>query len=321
MSIKKLIKLPKSPSVAIHFFIALSMTGLVLLLTTPGQLSVVTPVEAETEVESETAVMIETVTESETNMDAQASFDLPIYVRPDQAAKISELRVLYRDQVLAYREAERQFAQSKQQHQQIKTLIALEEAVAATRLVYISRAKALITYTELVQVVFDSTPGIDLVRKKTVGDELTALVRVLQAHESEVEESEDRESINSRANEFEPLKSQFETTSLLALALISHGRLQNVVDQSQLMFQDIRKYHQEEEGVLAVRQSKRERAYKEIEQQLAQIGDDLNKEIQVIQRPEQRMSRSNYQRLLTNLKPIYARQSQTITYLEELLRL
>jgi hypothetical protein len=249
------------------------------------------------------------------------SQDAQIYQLIPQNERIEELRQLYRDQVIAYREAERRFVSAKDQYQQLQTLLSLEEAVRETRSVYQRRAAALTTYLELLQVVFDETPGIDLARKRSVTQRLTAAITQLKQHEALVAVSEDRSSVNQRADEFDQLLPEVEFAAYEALSLLSHGRLQAVADQSRLVFDDI-VVAQEDEEASSISQSQRQRAYKEIGQQLDEIQAQIKLiEPQGIDRDSQEFTRFSLQRVLSDLTPLHSKLARTITHLEELLRI
>ena len=105
------------------------------------------------------------------------------------------------------------------------------------------------------------------------------------------------------------------------MSLIRIGQIQEVRDKSEIIESDIIMQHEEEE-VGGVQTAKRNRAYAEIERGFELINADLVElNESFLQSKRDGFKRSFYDRILTDLSPIYAQISRSLDHLEELITL
>ena len=102
----------------------------------------------------------------ETEKDGEATNSGIIFNKTNNTQKIKDLKILYRDQIEAYRNSEKEFVIAKSHYFNVQTLTALEEAVGATELAMDHRSKVLITYLELIGATLEDTAGVELALKE-----------------------------------------------------------------------------------------------------------------------------------------------------------
>ena len=143
----------------------------------------------------------------------------------------------------------------------------------------------------------------------------------LQLHQEDIILAQDRTSVNFLADNFEVFVGPYNQVSYKALSLIRIGQIQAVYDLASLIDVDIRE-SQEDDEVGAVKESKRERAYQEIQRNFSITNSGLAKlNNKIIVGDEETFSRSFYEKALRDLEPIYIQMSKSLDHLEELLKL
>lgn len=244
-----------------------------------------------------------------------------VFIQERETEKITQLRLLYRDQVLVYRNSENEYSIAKTNYEQVLTLSALEEAVAATEKVMFDRSRVMITYLELISAVLSETKGVELDLKSQSQTEMSGLINLLRGHQEKILVSKDRLAMATLSDEFAPIAVQYENAVYKALSLIRIGNIQEVRDKAKIIKDDIVLEHSSQE-VSAFQLAGRERAYAEIERNFKTINDgliDLNLKFLDISRDG--YSRTFYQRVLSDLGPIFAELTRSLDHLEELIRL
>jgi len=238
-----------------------------------------------------------------------------------ETERIAQLRVLYRDEVEAYRNAEKAFTIAKTNFNQVQTLAALEEAVNATQKVMFERSRVMITYLELIDAVLIETKGIELDLKNQTHIELTGLINTLKIHQENIVVSKDRQAMVLLANEFEPISVDYQSEVYKTLSLVRIGKIQEVHDKAEIIKADIVKEHESQE-VSSLVISRRERAYAEIERNFDAVNAglaDLNNLF--TQGRREGFSRSFYEKILEKLSPVYVQISRSLDHLDELITL
>lgn len=244
-----------------------------------------------------------------------------VFTKERETQRIKDLRLLYRDQVEVYRNSERDFSIAKTNFEQVQTLSALEEAVKSTQTVMTDRSKVMITYLELIDAVLVETNGVELDLKNQSKTELIGLINLLKIHQENILLSKDRQAMVLLSDDFVPISEAYESSVYKALSLIRIGQIQEVRDKSEIIEADIIMQHEEEE-VGGVQSAKRDRAYAEIERGFELINADLaDLNESFLQSNRDGFKRSFYQRILTDLSPIYAQISRSLDHLEELITL
>ncbi len=241
-----------------------------------------------------------------------------VFTKPRQTEEIKRLRILYQEQVEKYRELERTFYIDSAQFKQLNTLQSLEKAVVSTREVMLARTDVLITYFELVRASIDDTEGIEISKKEQVIKESIAHIEALKTHREVVAKTVDRDGANTRADEFDLLRAEFEPTAHLAIALITAGDIQSIYDKSRLIYQDILLLHQEFK-VSALRQAERDRAYTQVNRLFENVGTELLSVRTNIEK-QTSVTRKNYSTTFGNdLEAAYSGTAQLLSFLKELI--
>lgn len=245
----------------------------------------------------------------------------PELIKERETQRISQLRVLYRDQVEVYRNAEKAFTIAKTNYTQVQTLSALEEAVKATQTVMLERSRVLITYLELVDAVLTETNGVELDLKNQSHTELVGMINAVKIHQENILVSKDRQAMVVLADEFEPIALTYQRAVYKALSLIRIGKIQEVHDKSLSIEADIIA-EQDSQDVSSVITAKRERAYIEIERNFDATNAllvALNN--QFLEAKQNGFTKNFYERILVNLSPVYVQITRSLDNLEELLTL
>ncbi len=233
--------------------------------------------------------------------------------------ELDRLRNLYRLQIEAYRQSEREYIIAKDQYKNLQTLRLLEDAVAASQRVMADRNKVLITYLEITMVTLKSTEGVNLEFKNEAVASLEEQIEVLRTHGENIQKSQDREAVAAMVEEFDSIKPGIINSAYQGTSLVSIGRLQTVYDKAQIILADIQTTQKEEE-VSELRKAALDRAYAETERKL----DEVKELLQVINEnygKQENFSSASYSNLSSRLEPVYTGLSQTVAYLDELLEI
>lgn len=245
-------------------------------------------------------------------------------MRKDQASDtIAELRELYKSQVEVYRFSEQQFYIAKEQHSRLQTLASLEEAVRATREVFLNRSRVLVTYVQLIRTTLTDIPGVELSLKQRALARLDSLEKKLLVHQDAILNTNSRTEVAARADEFEEMQDELKATIYLTLTLISHGRVQTIYDQAVIVHRDITTYHQNNPGSALV-DAARERAHTETTRNFEGINSELQAiSLSVADQAEkiESYNKTNHERALEELESPHVQLTQLVGYLAELLRL
>ena len=245
-----------------------------------------------------------------------------VFIKERETQRIQDLRILYRDQVEVYRSSERAFFIAKTNFEQVQTLSALEEAVKATKTVMFDRSRVMITYLELIDAVLVETEGIELSLKDQTHTELTGLINLLKIHQENIQVSNDRQAMVLLADDFEPIALSYESLVYKTLSLIRIGKIQSVHDKAEIIETDIIVEHESQEEVGGVKIARRERAYAEVEKNFSETNQNLAKlNESFAQARKDGFTRGFYERVLTQLSPIYAQITRSLDHLEELITL
>lgn len=247
---------------------------------------------------------------------ASEAAELSEPVKVSTVEREKELLNLYQAQVERYRETERKYKISKAQYFKLNTLQSLEEVVVDARTAMELRGQVLITYLELLHEILQYTPGIELSQKTAILKGLEDQVVVLRTHIQTVQSTTDRSGIATRANEFDTIGAQVYRFSLAAQGLVVIGRLQAVYDASESTFGNILTYH-EENKVSALKQSERERAYREVKATFTQVNEQLQK-TKATYEEESKRGTPDTKEVINQLNLVYTSTSQLLDYLKEL---
>ncbi len=244
-----------------------------------------------------------------------------IFNKTRNTQKIADLKILYRDQIEAYRNSEKEFNIAKTHYFNVETLTSLEEAVAATDLVMKNRLKVLITYLELLGTTLEDASGVELALKEESLKQINSSIMSLKLHQEDTVLAKDRAAVNLLADNFEVFVEPYNQVTYRALSLIRIGQIQSVYDAAVIIDSDIKK-DKEGDDIGAVVEAKRDRAYQEIQRNFTITNSGLKMlNNRIIEGKDDGFGRSFYEKTLDELEPIYIQMSKSLDHLEELLRL
>jgi hypothetical protein len=291
------------------YFTSLVFVGVLILLS----LSPVNSSASESELE---------INDVEAMSEAELEESVQIFIRTRETERILELRDLYRDQINVYRDTNRAFEIARAQHQQVDTLQSLEQAVNATRTVMYERSRVLITYLELLREVLNNTAGAELSLKQEILNELVTTIETLKLHQEQIQLGANRNDVARLADEFEPISKTYTQVAYKALSVIRIARIQTVADKAEIIKADIVTIHQAQEANDLVK-SRRDRAYREIDRDLESTKntlESLNQRV-ISASASSSLSASFFNRILTDLGPVYAQISRSLNHIRELTRI
>lgn len=246
------------------------------------------------------------------------SLEDSIQTRPTQAAQINQLRQVYRGYLEDYRTADRAYQIANEQYLQLKTLVSLETAVTATREAMIARNRVLETYLTILRTQLQDATGVNLDNKTKVLGRLDAMIAELTTLETQIPAAQDRAAVMNMAAEFEVIAPQIEDIAYQTQTLLAAGRLQAVFDKATALGAEV---YQATSVSGSLRQAERDRAYAEIKTNLAQTRTSIDEADADVGDDKQTFSRSSFSRTLRDLGSAYAGLSQSLSYIQELLRL
>lgn len=234
-------------------------------------------------------------------------------------ARQKELGVLYQALVEDYATKVRQFNLNRAQWQTLQTLRSLEEAVAATTAVLISRDRVLITYFELLLTALEKAPGIELTFKEESKNQLINQIEWLRQHQARVETSVDRDSVNARSDELTQETAVMLAQAHRALMLIRLGQLQTTFDRSNSLYQRIIDRNAANPST-SLQEVERARAYDQVGILRDRIDADLRLARETLDPKTAQYGRveTEYSAFIAMLESPYANTSKYLSYLEEL---
>jgi len=245
-------------------------------------------------------------------------------LRKDQeGTRISELRELYKSQIEVYRSSEQQYKIAKEQHARLQTLASLEEAVRATREALLNRSRVLVTYIQMSRLTLADIPGVELSQKNLAVSRMDTVERKLLDHQDSVLNTQTREQIAARVEEFALLQDELEAAIYLSQSLISHGKVQTIYDQALIVQRDIQTYHNDATASALI-EAERTRAHAETIRNFEQIKTELRTVmLRIIDHAEEfdTYNKNNHERMADDLELPHVHLTQLVGFLEELLRL
>lgn len=241
-----------------------------------------------------------------------------VQTRPPQTERINQLRQEYRGYLEKYRADDREYQIANEQYLQLGTLVSLETAVRATRQAMLSRNQVLSTYLTILQIQLEDATGVSLENKERVLTRLEAMIAELTAFEAQIEVAQDRSQVTNVAADFMLLSPQIEDVAYQAQTLLAASRLQAVFDTATSLGEEV---YQATSDSGSLRQAERDRAYAEIRSNLTQSRVAIDEANTLVARENASFSRTGFSRTLRDLGSSYAGLSQTLAYIQELLRL
>lgn len=232
--------------------------------------------------------------------------------------KYAQLRTEYRAKLDDYRSTERQYVIATEQYQQLNTLTSLEAALQATKNAMLKRADVLEAYMTLQTIQLQTATGVNLSQKAEYMQRLTNNLNALKQHRDKVQQAETRQAVNQVATEFAEFGKTLESDSVKVQTLLTLGKLQTIYDKSSTLLSDM---EQSTKDLNDIKQVQRQRAAGEVRALLESTKTKINEVTTNTIRPDVDFSEGSFDSLLSKLNEIYAGLSQSLTYLDEFLRI
>lgn len=290
-------------------FLPLVVIGCLLLTRFSSDVLAQTVVPASSTAQIEPAVAIDTAA-------AQATYSGMSTARPlvfDQER--AAIRAQYRAAIQKYQQSYRTFTLARATYQQLGTLAALEDAVAATRQVLGDRVRVLIIFFDLLHLELRAGVGMDPERKQLALRRIETLRTELTEQEQLIANSQDRVAILARVTAYLESADTIETHSHYVRALLLTGRLYWGYQDSRSLYQEI-KDSQAAQGGSTLLQAQRQRAYGEIDALIVQIDEQWQTVYQKLYE-EGDKSQSWYQEFVVLLSQLQSDILRLFSYLAE----
>lgn len=231
--------------------------------------------------------------------------------------KINVLTVKYRDSVEAYRSREREFQIAKQEYQQLETLASLENAVKATKAVYLSRTEVLAVYIELLQNILMQAQGIPVLEKQRTLEDIILRLEAIQRHKASILEAQDKVAIEVLADQFELMRIDIDATVHRAQSFIVLGKFNVVYAQAQELKKVIENDVESRE-LNELQKAEYQRAFDEVDRSLTKVESSLASIHSDIAASDAEYSLGFYNLILSRLSEPYSGLRKVVSFFEEL---
>lgn len=249
----------------------------------------------------------------------QAAVDVanPALVAPSQVAPIDQQYNTYRGLLEQYRADEREFQLLRQQYYQLQTLSSLEEAVQATRLVYLSRQDVLITFLEIAIREVQQAPGIEENERGVVLSELQSVLSKLRDLRRGMDQVKNREDAARMSAEFEAVRPQVAVLFQRSVLLVRIGRAKAIFAQSRNTQASIEAVV-EAAGLPELRFAEKKRAVAEIDKLVTSIDEQLIAVDEDYKEAVERTNRDEFPMETRGINNLYSEFNRLHAYLTEL---
>lgn len=229
-------------------------------------------------------------------------------------AEIAQARLDYNQSLEEYRTKERVYTIAYDQYASLKTLATLEDLVVKTKAVALSRDQVLINYFELLKLNLFASEGVELSMKNQYLNLIEDKIGLFKKHHERLQEKNSQSEMQESLEDFAQI-TDLEKISQRVLALLAISRLQRVYDLAIPLKKDIDNFLVIEE-LSAL--SALVRASEETDKTLNQAKSNLD----LLWEKAQQVNslETIYRNLTTELNPVYINLSQSLTYLDELLK-
>lgn len=232
------------------------------------------------------------------------------------SAELRRLKTQYRGELEEYRRLESQYVVAKQQYVQLQTLSSLEAAVRATQAAMEARDRVLRTYLQILKVSLLQQTGIEVGQKEAALLELDIAIGRVEKHHLLFEKELDKVALAAATTDFEEIGGKIEDTSYKVLSLLAIGKLQSVYDKATVLGSDMKTVLATEGG--ALKQSQRQRAFDETDRALGDVKTQLQAVQQQLTDHDANQSKSAYEELKDDIRGVYTRLAQVVSFLKEL---
>jgi len=230
--------------------------------------------------------------------------------------ELQDLTVEYKNLLNTYVQAEADFKFAQAQYNQLQTLAAMEEAIEASKKVFIARDEVLIRYAKILKLKLYLTYGVYLPRKQAQIDQLDELIGQLEIHLQTTQAVTTRDELMQTTSDFELLGAQLQAQVQLTAPLFSLGKLQTTFDKTENLIAQI-KQNVADSDLSAADKATKQRWLKLVNDKQAEAKVQLD----AFNGPPQYEILRGEQVEVTpegDTNSIYALLSQVLSYLEEI---
>lgn len=234
--------------------------------------------------------------------------------------EISTVKATYQSQLEEYLYHEKLYRIAYDQNAQLQTLVSIEDVIQKAKTLALHRVEVLSSYLNLLRLRLIATEGIELSLKERYLKRLEDTLLYLTDHQTIVQSLAGRDEMALELATFSADQGGLGNLANEVLVLISVGNIQAVYDKSVVLKRDIDGYL-EKQGTLKLPEI--ERASFETNRSLDSAKLKLdNFWVEVINRGQGNWFLAKiYEELPRTMNPIYVNLSQSISYLDELLKL
>jgi hypothetical protein len=300
-----------------NFLWAIKILLIVTLITPLYKISVAAQDVGETQQDYELVEISEEI--GEENLDSAQERE---YIAQKQrlAEEIEDLKLQLLSRLNQYERDEKQYRIAIDQYRNLQTLSSIEEAIAVTKRVMLSRNQVLEIYQNLLRLQLIESEGVELSHKRQALLQLEENRALLAEFKNKIEQASDRNDVNVLAVEFTPLGNQIHETSYYALSIMAIGRLQSTYDRAMVINQRVVSAQREKTD--QANEAKIKRSLNEIDKLFVQMPPKFEstwiRVSESVDRKGNTSYHSLYQGLTKYLMPIYTDLSKITSYLEEI---
>ena len=230
--------------------------------------------------------------------------------------ELQDLTIEYKNLLNTYVQAEADFKFAQAQYNQLQTLAAMEEAIEASKKVFIARDEVLIRYAKILKLKLYLTYGVYLPRKQAQIDQLDELIGQLEIHLQATQAVTTRDELMQTTSDFELLGAQLQAQVQLTTPLFSLGKLQTTFDKTENLIAQI-KQNVADSDLSAADKATKQRWLKLVNDKQAEAKVQLDA---FNGPPQYEILRGEQVEVIPegDTNSIYALLSQVLSYLEEI---
>lgn len=230
----------------------------------------------------------------------------------------TQIKQQYRVAAEAYQQSYREYTLAKSQFEKLGTLAALEEAVLDTRQVMLDRNRLLMIFFDLMHLELKAAAGVDPEKKQETLRKIENLQAELRAQAQLIQNSQDRIALATRVQWFMEVAESIRSQGFYIRALILSGRLYVGYQQALALYEETKAFHQSQ-AVDSFMTAQRQRAYKEVDDQINLINNQWTT-IQKLLFEDTNRDQNWFQRILPLLSVQQSNLIRVYTFIEELAR-
>lgn len=249
----------------------------------------------------------------------EASVSGELGVQDDRTISLNQ-RQKYFEVLAKYRDSERQFLISREQYYQLNTLAAQDEAVVRARRALIDRADTLQNYFVLLQLQLSASRAVPAQVRDFYTNVLSAEIGFLTSELTAVETVQNRAEAQSAFLRLNERSDQITHEANAVLAVLLLGRMQQGLDEAQVLISDLRTWLPNS-NLSAAEQAKRKRGIDEAELLLEEVQKGINR-LGIRIAPNEKneipaLAASTFRSFQDEAEPVYAQLRQVHSFLTE----